>query len=122
MAPEDSVEAINRYGRPEIFNTDQDCQFISLELTDMLKNDDIKISMDGNGCCRDNVFIERLWCSVKYEEVYLYDYDCVNDANRVWKNISSSIAMRGRIHRLTTKRQMRSTSTACLYCPKQRRH
>lgn len=56
MAPEDSVEAINRYGRPEIFNTDQDCQFISLELTDMLKNDDIKISMDGNGCWRNNVF------------------------------------------------------------------
>ena len=59
-----SVEAINRYGRPEIFNAEQDCQFISLEFTDMLKNDDIKISLDRNACWRDKVFVERLCRSV----------------------------------------------------------
>lgn len=75
-------EAINRYGRPEIFNTDQGCQFTSLEFTGMLKDNDIKISMDGKGFWRDNVFVERLWRSVKYEEVYLYAYDSVNDAKR----------------------------------------
>lgn len=75
-------EAINRYGRPEIFNTDQGCQFTSLEFTGMLKDNDIKISMDDKGCWRDNVFVERLWRSVKYEEVYLYAYDSVNDAKR----------------------------------------
>ena len=75
-------EAINRYGKPEIFNTDQGCQFTSTDFTDMLKDNDIKISMDGKGCWRDNVFVERLWRSVKYEEVYLRAYDSVNDAKR----------------------------------------
>ena len=75
-------EAINRYGKPEIFNTDQGCQFTSLEFTGMLKDNNIKISMDGKGCWRDNVFVERLWRSVKYEEVYLHAYDSVNDAKR----------------------------------------
>lgn len=73
-------EAINRYGRPEIFNTDQGCQFTSLEFTGLLKDNGIQISMDGKGCWRDNVFVERLWRSVKYEEVYLHAYDCVSDA------------------------------------------
>jgi len=75
-------EAMNRYGRPEIFNTDQGCQFTSLEFTGLLKTNNIQISMDGKGCWRDNVFVERLWRSVKYEEVYLYAYNCVNDAKR----------------------------------------
>jgi putative transposase len=73
-------EAINRYGRPEIFNTDQGCQFTSLDFTGLLKDNGIQISMDGKGCWRDNVFVERLWKSVKYEEVYLHAYDCVSDA------------------------------------------
>ena len=73
-------EAINRYGKPEIFNTDQGCQFTSLEFTGLLKDNDIKISMDGKGCWRDNVFVERLWRSVKYEEVYLHAYDSVSAA------------------------------------------
>ena len=64
-------EAINRYGTPAIFNTDQGCQFTSLEFTGLLKDRGIQISMDGHGCWRDNVFVERLWKSVKYEEVYL---------------------------------------------------
>ena len=73
-------EAINRYGAPEIFNTDQGCQFTSQEFTDLLKDNGIQISMDGKGCWRDNVFVERLWRSVKYEEVYLHAYDTVSEA------------------------------------------
>ena len=73
-------KAINRYGKPEIFNTDQGCQFTSIEFTGLLKQNNIAISMDGKGCWRDNVFVERLWKSVKYEEAYLHAYDSVRDA------------------------------------------
>jgi putative transposase len=73
-------EAINRHGRPEIFNTDQGSQFTSNEFVGLLKQHEIRISMDGKGCWRDNVFVERLWRSVKYEEVYLHAYDSVPDA------------------------------------------
>ena len=73
-------EAMARYGRPDIFNTDQGSQFTSTEFTGLLKDNDIRISMDGKGCWRDNVFVERLWKSVKYEEVYLKAYDSVADA------------------------------------------
>jgi putative transposase len=73
-------EAISRYGRPEIFNTDQGSQFTSHEFTQLLKDNGILISMDGKGCWRDNVFVERLWKSVKYEEVYLKAYDSVSAA------------------------------------------
>ncbi len=73
-------EAINRYGKPDIFNTDQGCQFTSMEFTGMLKQNNIAISMDGKGCWRDNVFVERLLRSVKYEEVYLHAYDSVSAA------------------------------------------
>ena len=73
-------EAIVRYGTPEIFNTDQGSQFTSSEFTGLLKEHGIQISMDGKGCWRDNVFVERLWKSVKYEEVYLKAYDSVSAA------------------------------------------
>ena len=73
-------DAISRYGRPEIFNTDQGSQFTSHEFTQLLKDNEIRISMDGKGCWRDNVFVERLWKSVKYEEVYLKAYDSVSAA------------------------------------------
>ena len=73
-------EAIARHGVPEIFNTDQGSQFTSSEFTGLLKEHGIQISMDGKGCWRDNVFVERLWKSVKYEEVYLKAYDSVSDA------------------------------------------
>jgi len=73
-------EAITRYGAPEIFNTDQGCQFTSREFTGLLKDHRIQISMDGKGCWRDNVFVERLWRSIKYEEVYLHAYDSVSEA------------------------------------------
>ena len=61
-------------------NTDQGCQFTSLEFTSVLKEHGIRISMDGKGRWRDNVFVERLWKSVKYEEVYLHGYDTVSAA------------------------------------------
>ena len=73
-------EALARYGKPEIFNTDQGSQFTSLEFTGALQARGIQISMDGKGCWRDNVFVERLWKSIKYEEVYLHAYDSVSDA------------------------------------------
>ena len=74
-------EAITRHGPPEIFNTDQGCQFTSQEFTGLLKSHGIQISMDGQGCWRDNVFVERLWRSIKYEEVYLHAYDTVSAAH-----------------------------------------
>ena len=73
-------EAINIYGCPQYFNTDQGSQFTSYEFTQLLKNHDIQISMDGKGSWRDNVFVERLWRSVKYEEVYLRGYSTVSEA------------------------------------------
>ena len=72
--------ALARYGKPEIFNTDQGSQFTSLAFTERLKTEGIAISMDGRGCWRDNVFVERLWRSVKYEEVYLQAYETVSQA------------------------------------------
>ncbi len=73
-------EALTRHGRPEIFNTDQGSQFTSAEFTGLLLKNAIAISMDGKGSWRDNVFVERLWRSVKYEEVYLRAYDSVGEA------------------------------------------
>ena len=73
-------EALARHGRPEIFNTDQGSQFTSDDFTSVLLKAGIAISMDGKGAWRDNVFVERLWRSVKYEEVYLRAYDTVGEA------------------------------------------
>lgn len=75
-------EAIYRYGTPEIFNSDQGSQFTSDAFTKVLKDHHIRISMDGRGAWRDNVFVERLWRSVKYEEVYLNAYDTIAEAKR----------------------------------------
>jgi putative transposase len=75
-------EALARYGRPEIFNSDQGSQFTSAAFTGLLLENAIRISMDGRGSWRDNVFVERLWRSVKYEEVYLRAYDSVAEARK----------------------------------------
>ena len=75
-------DAIATYGAPEIFNTDQGSQFTSEEFTGVLKREEIQISMDGKGRWLDNVFVERLWRSVKYEEVYLKAYDNVGHARQ----------------------------------------
>ena len=75
-------EALHRFGTPEIFNTDQTdqgAQFTSIEFLTVLRAHQIQISMDGKGCWRDNVVIERLWRSVKYEEVSLRVYEPVSD-------------------------------------------
>ena len=73
-------EALARHGKPEIFNTDQGSQFTGAAFTGVLIKNGIAISMDGKGAWRDNVFVERLWRSVKYEEVYLRAYDSVSEA------------------------------------------
>jgi len=73
-------EAIAKYGKPEIFNTDQGSQFTGEAFTGVLISNGVAISMDGKGSWRDNVFVERLWRSVKYEEVYLRAYDSVFEA------------------------------------------
>ena len=75
-------EAILKYGAPEIMNTDQGSQFTSSAFIGVLEQNGIQISMDGKGCWRDNVFVERLWKSVKYEEVYLHGYETVSAARQ----------------------------------------
>ena len=79
------VEALEQalgHGRPEIFKTDQGAQFISQAFTARLKPGGIRISRDGRGRALDHVFVERLWRTVKQEEVYLHDYQCVQDARQ----------------------------------------
>ncbi len=79
-------EALGKHGKPEIFNTDQGSQFTSEAFTEQLSKNEIQISMDGKGCWRDNVFVERIWRTIKYgrtikyEEVYLRAYDSVQEA------------------------------------------
>jgi putative transposase len=76
------AEAFRRYGQPEIVNTDQGSQFTSAEFVDLIQGRGIRLSMDGKGRWVDNVFVERLWKSVKYEEVYLHAYDSVSEARQ----------------------------------------
>jgi transposase InsO family protein len=78
--PDGFARALAKHGKPEIFNTDQGSQFTGAAFTGLLIKNGIAISMDGKGAWRDNVFIERLWRSVKYEEVYLRAYDNVSEA------------------------------------------
>ena len=73
-------EALELHGKPEIFNTDQGSQFTSSDFIEVLQRNEISISMDGKGAWRDNIFVERLWRSVKYEEVYLKAYQSVSEA------------------------------------------
>jgi len=75
-------EALETWGTPEIFNSDQGAQFTAAEFTDILKSQQIQISMDGKGRCLDNVFVERLWRSLKYEDVYLHSYEGPRDARQ----------------------------------------
>ena len=84
-------DALAHYGRPEIFNTDQGAQFTSAAFTSVLKGAGVAISMDGKGRWVDNVFVERLWRSVKYEEVYLHAYESVAAARAgLWAATSGS--------------------------------
>jgi len=88
-------EALSRNEKPEIFNTDQGSQFTSEAFTGRLKEEGSKISMDGRGRWRDNVFVERIWKSIKYEEVYLHAYGSVSEARaRIGRYIGFYNAMR----------------------------
>jgi putative transposase len=83
------AEAIGRYGAPEIFNTDQGAQFTSEAFTGLLQNHGVAISMDGRGRCQDNIFIERLWWTVKHHYVYLHSFGSgseLRDGLRYWFN------------------------------------
>ena len=73
-------EALSKHGKPEIFNTDQGSQFTGEAFTEQLRKNEIQIGMDGKGCWRDNVFAERIWRTIKYEEVYLRAYESVQEA------------------------------------------
>ena len=75
-------EALAKYGCPQVFNTDQGSQFTSADFTGVLSRNDIAISMDGKGAWRDNVFVERFWRTIKYEEVYLHAYDSIGEARQ----------------------------------------
>ncbi len=75
-------EAFTRHGKPEIVNTDQDSQFTAQAFVQAVKGQGCHLSMDGRGAWRDNVFVERLWKSVKYERVYLHAYDSVTEARQ----------------------------------------
>jgi putative transposase len=77
--------ALRRHGRPEIFNTDQGSQFTGETFTGVLKAAEVAISMDGKGRAMDNIMVERLWRSVKYEEVYLKDYESVGELTAALK-------------------------------------
>ena len=74
------AEAFARFGKPEIVNTDQGSQFTAQEFVDLVQTNGVKLSMDGRGAWRDNVFVERIWRSVKYERVYLRAYETVREA------------------------------------------
>jgi len=97
-------DALETHGTPDIFNTDQGCQFTSEPFTGVLKQHGIKISMDGKGRWMDNVFIERLWRSLKYEEVYLKAYDSVADASEsigTWMRFYNQDRRHASLNRMT---------------------
>jgi len=104
--------ALRRYGRPEIFNTDHGAQFTSLEFTSTLKEAGVQISMDGRGRALDNVFIKRLWRGVKYEEIYVKEYQSVPDLVRSLKSTSSSTTIIAPMPASTGKCQVRFTLPA----------
>jgi transposase InsO family protein len=106
-------EAIGCYGAPEIFNSDQGSQFTAAAFVQVLQRNRIRISMDGRGAWRDNVFIERLWKSIKYEEVYLHAYESVSEARPASDATSSSTTGAARTVRLTARRRMPCTSNRC---------
>ncbi len=107
------AEAIARYGKPEIFNTDQGSQITSLAFTGVLNDAGVAISMDGRGRCLDNIFIERLWRSLKYEAVYLHEMTDGFAAERV---IGEWIAFSNTEHSaLGARRRPRPTPRAGLW-------
>ena len=106
-------EALARHGKPDIFNTDQGSQFTGAAFTGVLASNGIAISMDGKGAWRDNVFVERLWRSVKYEEVYLHAYDSVGEARASIGRYLTSTTAAGRTRALTAPHPIKPTSPRC---------
>ena len=106
-------DALARHGRPDIFNTDQGSQFTGAAFTGVLANNDIAISMDGKGAWRDNVFVERLWRSVKYEEVYLRAYDSVGEARASIGRYLDFYNAGDHIRALTARHPIKPTSPRC---------
>jgi putative transposase len=104
-------DALARHGKPEIFNTDQGSQFTGAAFTGVLADNGIAISMDGKGAWRDNVFVERLWRSVKYEEVYLRAYETVGEARSSIGRYLDFTTGDDRIRVLTTAPRIKPTST-----------
>jgi putative transposase len=97
-------EALAKYGAPEIFNTDQGAQFTSNDFTQVLESQGVRISMDGKGRWVDNVFVERLWRSLKYEEVYLHAYGAIAEAKTrigIWFDFYNRIRTHQGLDRLT---------------------
>jgi len=90
------LEEALKYGKPEIFNTDQGCQFTSAEFIKVLEDADIAISMDGKGRAIDNIFVERLWRTVKYEDVYIKHYQTIPEANEGLKEFFDDYNMERR--------------------------
>jgi putative transposase len=110
-------EALDRYGAPTIFNTDQGAQFTSTEFTGVLKASSVRISMDGKGRYLDNIFIERLWRSLKYEDVYIQVYASVPEARRCiggWLNFYNDDRLHQALGYLTP-REVFETSAAYGY-------
>jgi transposase InsO family protein len=107
---------------PAIFNTDQGCQFTSLEFTGLLKAQGVQISMDRTGCWHDNVFVERLWKSIKCEEVYLYAYETASAAQQGLERYVLRFTTRpGHTGRLMFIRRMQCTLTTCPHGSRLRR-
>ena len=106
-------EALARHGRPGIFNTDQGSQFTCAGFIAVLTAAKVAISMDGKGAWRDNILVERLWRTIKYEEVHLRAYASVSEARASISATSPSTMQGGRIHRLAGRRPIRHTSPRC---------
>jgi putative transposase len=106
-------DALARHGKPEIFNTDQGSQFTGAAFTGVLIKNGIAISMDGKGAWRDNIFVERLWRSIKYEEVYLRGYDSVSEACASIGQYLTFYTVGGPTRALTAKHPIKLTSPRC---------
>ena len=110
------LEALNEafacYGTSEIFNTDQGSQYTSNEHIEALDNKGIKISMDGKGRATDNAFVERLWRTIKYEDIFIRDYSSVMELKAGVKRFFNTITRKEFISRLNTRRRMRYITIA----------
>jgi putative transposase len=104
---------VARHGKPDIFNTDQGSQFTGSAFTGVLATNAIAISMDGKGAWRDNVFVKRLWRSVKYEEVYLRAYESVSEARTSIGRYLDFYNGRRPHSGLTASRPIKPTSPRC---------